>query len=52
MVDMQCATAEIRRGKKERRKKKKQQEENMSYYIGWPQRKNKQKKDRNHRAKI
>jgi len=40
MVDIQSATAEIRRGKKERRKKKKPQDENITYglpyYIGRP----------------
>jgi len=41
MVDIQCATAEIRRGKKEERKKKKEEEEatgrkynGLPYYIG------------------
>jgi len=39
MVDIQSATAEIRRGKKERRKKKKettgQKYNGLPYYIGW-----------------
>jgi len=38
MVDIQSATAEIRRGKKERRKKETtgQKYNGLPYYIGWP----------------
>jgi len=38
MVDIQSATAEIRRGKKERRKKKnKRQDENIMAIKSWPE---------------
>jgi len=40
MIDVQFATAEIRRGKKERKKKKEettgQKYNGLPYYIGWP----------------
>jgi len=42
MVDMQSASAEIRRGKKKERRKKKPQDKNINglpYYIGWPYKK-------------